>query len=267
MSFDSVEQSQSSGQPWEIYLFQTSGQSFFLTSADQAITYLGQEYDPQTLRRDEMEETAEVDSGEIKVYIPTSHPLAQLFIGGLPPTPVQLTIFAGHYGDSEVLAIYTGSVASSAFTDECELVCRSDKYLLQRKIPKELYQSLCNHIFGDAGCTIDLALFTYIGVVDAIDSTGTVLTVDAFATISPAGRLKGGYFQQGNSVRAILVHSGSSITLMSPIANLQTGDACKGVAGCAHTYPACQSYNNVPNFLGFDLIPDINPFDETTSLN
>jgi hypothetical protein len=267
VSFDSIERSQASGEPWEIYLFQTSGQSFFLTSADKPISYLGNDYEPQTLRRDEMEETAEVDSGEIKVYIPTAHPLAQLFIPGLPPTPVQLTIFAGHYGDADVLAFFMGSVASSAFTDECELVCRSDKYLLNRKIPTELYQGLCNHIFGDPGCGINLALFTYPGVVASIDSTGTVIGVTAFASIPGTVSLKAGYFRVGNVVRAILAHSGASITLISPISGLAIGAACSGVAGCAHTYPACKGYNNVPNFLGFDLVPAINPFDQTTSLS
>lgn len=213
-----------------------------------------------------MQETAEVDSGEIKLYIPNSHPLAQLFIPGLPPSKVQLTAYAGHYGDSEVIAFYSGSVASGSFTDECELICRSDKYLLNRKIPKELYQGLCNHIFGDAGCGINLALFTYAGTVGSVDSTGTVITVAAFAGV-PSGQLKGGYFRYGNAVRAILVHSGSSITLMSPIAGLVPGGVCSAVAGCAHTYPACQGYDNVPNFLGFDLIPLINPFDGTTSLS
>lgn len=265
MSFDSIEQSQSAGEPWEIYLFQTEAASFYLTSADQSITYLGQTYAPQTLRRDEMEETSEVDSGEIKVYIPSSHPLAQLFIPGLPPTPVQVTIFAGHQGDSEVVVFFTGECYGTAYTDECEITCRSEKYKLQRKIPKELYQSLCNHVFGDAGCGIDLALFTYTGVVDGIDATGTVITIDAFASLPRS--LKGGYFATGNAVRAIVAHSGAAITLMSPIGGLAAGTACKGIAGCAHTYPACQSYDNVPNFLGFDLIPSINPFDETTSLS
>jgi hypothetical protein len=264
MSFDSIEKAQASGEPWEIFRFETTGATFLLTSADVAITYLGQTYEPTTLRRDEMEETAEVDSGQIKVYVPSAHPLAQLFIPGLPPSPVQLTIFAGHFGDSDVVAFFGGSVASSLFTDECELTCRSDKYILNRKIPKELYQGLCNHVFGDAGCGIDLALFTYAGVVSAIDATGTLITVTGFGSLPKS--LRSGWFAQGNAVRAILDHTGSTVRLMSPISGLTVGAACSGVAGCAHTYPACSGYNNVPNFAGFDLIPLINPFDGTTSL-
>ncbi len=265
MSFDSIEKSQASGEPFELYFFSTTGQSFFLAGADQEIAYLGENYAASTIHRDQMEETSEIDAGEVKVYLPTAHPLAQLFIPGLPPTPVQVTIYAGHYGDSEVVVFYTGTVASGTFGDECELLCRSDKYLLNRKVPKQIYQSLCNHIFGDPDCGVNLALFTYEGFVDAIDASETVLTISAFASI-PAGILKGGYLKTGNQARAILSHAGSTVRIMAPIAGLVAGAACAGVAGCAHTYPACQGYNNVPNFLGFDLIPSINPFDETTSL-
>jgi hypothetical protein len=265
MSFDSLEKSQASGIPWEIYRFETTGAVFLLTSADVAIEYLGDTYISTTLRREEMEETAEVDSGMIKVYIPSAHPLAQLFLPGLPPAPVQLTAFAGHFGDTEVVTFYVGSVASSLFTDECELTCRSDKYILNRKIPKELYQGLCNHVFGDPGCGINLALHTYAGAVSAIDSTGTLITVPAFGSIPDS--LKSGYFILGNTVRAILAHTGDTIRLMSGIANLTVGAACSAVAGCAHTYPACSGYNNTPNFLGFDLVPLINPFDGSTSLS
>jgi hypothetical protein len=266
MSFDSLEQSQASGAPWEIYLFQTQGQSFYLTSADEAITYLGQAYVPTTIRRNEMEETAEVDSGQIKVYIPAAHPLAQLFIPYLPPSPMALTIFCGHYGDSEVLTIFAGVVASSSFTDECELICRSDKYLLQRKIPKQIYQVQCNHIFGDAGCGVDLATVTYDGTVTAIDATGTILTIPAFASLPHS--LQGGYLiLAGVAVRAVVAQTGAAVTLMSPMVGLEVGAEISAVAGCQHDYSDCKSYDNVVNFCGFDLIPTINPFDETTSLN
>ena len=60
----------------------------------------------------------------------------------------------------------------------------------------------------------------------------------------------------------ITAHSGSTVTLLSPISGLNVGDAVTGTAGCQLTYAACQQYNNVPNFLGFDLIPKTNPFTE-----
>lgn len=257
MSYDSAEKAQVA-LPWEVFQFSTTGQTFYLTSADAPIVYAGNTYVPTTLRREEMTESVEVNAGEIKVYIPAAHPLAQLFIAYLPPVPMSVIMFAGHYGDDEVLALFAGSVASSIFTDECQLVCRSDKYLLQQKIPTALYQPLCNHVFGDEGCGINLAAYTTTGVISDVDPTGTIITVPAFDGM--AHPLAGGWLQHAKGIRLAVAHAGPVITLAVGIAGIVVGDACTGVSGCQHTYLACKSYNNVSHYLGFDLIPNINPF-------
>jgi uncharacterized phage protein (TIGR02218 family) len=259
MSYDSIEQSGSGAQPWEIYLFQTTGKSFLLTSSDEPIVYLGQEYDPTTISRTELDHTNDVISGQIKITIPPSHPLAAEFIPYLPPTPMEITIFGGHFGDSDVVVLFTGNVASSLFTDQCELTCNSDLYRLQRQIPKKLYQAPCAHVFGDTGCGINLALFTTAGTIASVDVTGTVLHVSAFNGL--AHSLRGGYLVRGQDVRMIVDHTGDQVTLLTGIGDLEVDQAVSGVAGCQHTYPACQSYNNVPQFFGFDLMPATNPFD------
>ena len=51
MSFDAKEKSGYGAQPYELYLFQSTGLSFALTSAENAITYLGQVYGPATITR------------------------------------------------------------------------------------------------------------------------------------------------------------------------------------------------------------------------
>ena len=260
MSYDAIEKSQASSQPFELYLFQTGNQSWFLTSADQAIVYLGNSYTPTTLDRTEMEHTNEVVSGQIKIYLPPAHPIAQFFIAGLPPTEMAVTVYGGHYGDSEVAVLFSGSVASGRFTDQCELICNSDVYKLQRKIPRQSYHTTCAHVFGDAGCTVNLALYTTPGVIASVDTTGTIVHVATFAGLTHL--LQGGYFRRGNDVRMVVADDGAgNITLLYPISNLRVGDACSGVAGCQLTYAACKSYNNVVHFLGFDLIPVSNPFD------
>jgi uncharacterized phage protein (TIGR02218 family) len=265
MSFDAQEKQQSGAQPYELFLFSTAGQTFYLTSADQSITYLGNPYVPTTISRSELEHTNEVISGQIKITLPKSHPLAALFIPYLPPTPMSITIFGSHYGDSETVVLFSGKIASARFTDQCELLANSDNYILQRQIPIQIYQSACSHVFGDAGCKISLGTVTYTGTIASANATGDVVTVAAFASV--AHNLKGGYFQRGNDVRMIVAHVGNQITLMSGISGLNVGDACSGVAGCQHSYAACQGYSNVANFLGFDLIPQTNPFDSSTGVS
>ena len=264
MSFDALEQQGSGAQPYELYLFQGTGIFFALTNADEPITYLGNVYEPTTITRTEMEQSNEVVSGQLKVYIPDSHPLAALLLPYLPTSPIALTVFGSHYSDTETVVLFTGTVASARFTDQCELVCNSAQYLLQRKIPRQLYQSPCGHVFGDAGCTIDLVAHTYPGTVNTIDSTGTVLNITGFASLPDS--LQGGYLRVGNAVRMIVAQSGANITLLSPIPGLQVGNSVLGTAGCQLTFAACQGYSNSFNFLGFDLIPEINPFDGSASV-
>jgi uncharacterized phage protein (TIGR02218 family) len=264
MSYDALEQIGAGAQPYELYLFQGTGISFGLTSADKPITYLGNTFVPSTISRSESEQSNEVVSGQMKIFIQKDHPLAQLFLPYLPSSPIAITVYASHYSDTETVVLFTGTVASARFTDQCELTCNSDQYLLQRKIPVQLYQSPCSHIFGDAGCTVNLIDHTYPGTIATIDSTGSVLTVTGFGALPDS--LTGGYLRFGDEVRMVVAHTGTSVTLLSAIPDLDVGDSVLGIAGCQLTFAACSAYKNTFNFLGFDLIPEINPFDGSASI-
>lgn len=258
MSYDAIETSTAQAQPFELYKFVTAGQQFFFTSSDDTVTYLGADYVPATIRRTEVEHSNEVISGQLKIYVTPGSPIAELLIPYLTPTPMNVTIFGGHYGDSEVVTLFSGKVSSAAVESECEILVNSDQYILQRKVPKQLYQSPCVHVFGDAGCTVNLNDFTTAGVVSSVSPDGLTVSVSSFTGLSHS--LAGGYFKRGLDYRMITAHSGTNITLLSPIPGLASGDACTGTAGCPLTYAACQSYNNIENFLGFDLVPLTNPF-------
>lgn len=264
MSFDAKEQSRFGAEPYELYFFQSAALVVALTNAESTITYLGENYVPTTITRTEAEHSNEVVSGQIKIFIPKDHALAQMLLPYLPSAPIAVTVFGSHYGDSETVVLFTGVVASARFTDQCELTCNSATYLLQRKIPQQLYQAPCSHVFGDAGCGADLSAHTYNGTITAIDATGTVLTIPAFASL--ADTLKGGYLKHGNDYRMVVDHSGSTVTLISPIAGMTAPAAVAGTAGCALTFGACAHYGRTISFLGFDLIPILNPFDGSASI-
>jgi uncharacterized phage protein (TIGR02218 family) len=264
MSFDALEKSGFGAQPYELYLFQSTGLTFALTSAEEPITYLGEIYTPATITRTEVEQSNEVVSGQIKIFIPKDHPLTQLLIPYLPSAPIAITVYGSHYADSETVVLFTGVIASARLTDQCEVTCNSATYLLQRKILQQVYQASCSHIFGDAGCGADLTAHTFAGTISAIDSTGTVLTIPAFASLPDS--LKAGYLKHGNDFRMIVAHSGSTVTLISPIPGMQTGDTVQGTAGCNLDFAPCAHYGRTISFLGFDLIPTVNPFDGSASV-
>jgi hypothetical protein len=261
LTFDATEKSVSDSKPFELYLFQGVGINIAVTSADKTINYSSNIFPPTTIDRTEVDVSSEVTNGQIKVYLPKNHAIAQLFVGYLPTSPVALSIFAGHDGDPDVFCIFIGYVASVNFGDQAELVCNAAVYKLQTRIPRVLYQSQCPHIFGSPQCGVNLIDFTFLGVVGAISADGTQITVTAFGSTSHT--LKNGFFRRGNDLRMIVDHTTDVVTLLTAIADLQVGDAILGVAGCAQTFDDCNSYNNIANFLGFDLIPILNPFDGT----
>jgi len=137
-------------QPFELYLFSTTGSVFTLTSGDEPVNFQGQLYSPTPITRSEIAQTQEFAAGQLLIQIPKSHPLAGLFIAYLPPAPVKVTIFAGHIGDPDVAVVFGGEVASARYADECELTCIPGQAYLKQQIPTLVYQSSCAHVFGDA---------------------------------------------------------------------------------------------------------------------
>lgn len=259
MSFDAIETSGYTAQNFDLFLFQVGSTTYALTNEDASITWNGNTYQPTAISRDEIELSQEQTSGQVKITLPRTHSIAELFVPYLPASPVELTIYSGHYGDDDTIAIFVGRVASARYPDECELTCVTDRDDLKRRVPTLLYQPSCPRVFGDAGCTVKLATLTTSGTIGTVDATGTVLTVAAFASLPHS--LRGGYLTRGNDVRLVIDHSGAQITLLSAISGLAPGQSVSGTAGCAKTYADCTSFANVANFLGFDMIPTRNPFE------
>jgi Phage conserved hypothetical protein BR0599 len=259
MTFDAMEKSTAGSKPFELFLFQGTTINMAVTSGDLEISYVAQTFVPTTISRDEIDVSNEVTSGQMKVYVPKDHPIAQLFVAYLPTSQVALTVFAGHDGDPDIFVVFSGYVASATFGDQATLICNAFQYKMQTRIPRILYQAPCPHVFGDQFCGVDLSTVTYAGVVGAISADGTEITVTAFGALPHS--LIGGYFRRGNDLRMITAQAGDVITLITPIAGLAINDVCLGTAGCQGTFSDCNSFLNIANFLGFDLIPILNPFD------
>ena len=259
MSYDAIESSGCGAQNFDLFLFDTGSTVYALTNEDAPIDFGGRTYQPETISRDEIELSQEQSSGQVKVKLPKAHPIAALFLPNLPPVPVTLTIYSGHYGDGEIIAIFIGRVASARYPDECELACVTDRDDLKRKLPTLLYQPACPRIFGEPGCGVDIATVTYNGTLQSSSNDGSVLVVPEFAAIPHS--LVAGYVRRGNDVRLVIAQNGQQITLLTGISGLAADDEIVGVAGCAKTYGACSSFANVAKFLGFDMIPTRNPFD------
>jgi uncharacterized phage protein (TIGR02218 family) len=260
MSYDAIETSPYGSQPFELYAFITVDQQWYYTSGDQPITYLGHTYLPEVIKRTPTNQTSEAKAGTVRVTLPKENPVPQQFVAFSPTTPMFLVIYRGHGGDSDVVVNFTGRVTINRFGDFGELNCIPDSDFLKNNVPAVKFQSPCNHFLYDLGCTVDKTLFRVGGTIATISAAGDVVTVAAAAS-KPDNWFTAGYIEIGQQRRMILLHNGTSLTLLAPLFNVAVGVAVNLYAGCMRDYHTCvQKFANGKNFMGFQWVPVKNPF-------
>jgi uncharacterized phage protein (TIGR02218 family) len=120
------------------------------------------------------------------------------------------------------------------------------------------YQKHCRHALYDAGCTLNRSDFRTEAVLTArTDLTLTAVEFD----VPPDGEFTAGYVEHGMGRRAIVEHTGDTITLGRPLLGTEVGDSVSAFSGCDHSFATCQTkFINDPNYGGFLHIPRRNPF-------
>lgn len=263
MTFAAYETSVYSGSPFELYLFQTESEEWSLTSGDTERALGERVYTPEAIKRGEIAQTPESQSGEVTITIPRTHDIASRFLSYIPTSPMSLVIYRGHDGDpdSETVTNFTGTIAKAEFSDVCTLTAAPESNILRRKIPSQKFQAPCNWILFSPGCGMDREDYKLTGTISSVSSDGATLTSDVFATRA-SGWLQCGYVEIGNDRRLILSHTGNTVVLIAGIAGLTAGKSVNAYAGCRGTTADCyKKFSNLANFWGFDRIPTRNPFD------
>lgn len=260
MSYDSAEQSTFSGAPWEAYWFACGAINFRYTSGDQARTINGQIYEPASIKRSEDCQNQELSSGNISIELPIDNPVAQLFIGYLPPQPVSLVIFRGHEGDSEIVSAYTGMVSSPKFGETCELTIIREGDALKRPVPALRWQAPCPRKLYSKGCGVSKNDFIVVGTVSSV--AGITVKSTAFAAKAD-GYFSPGWIEAHGTGMSILSHVGDTVQLVHALAGLAPGDVITVYPECLGTEADCANrFHNIDNCLACSRIPTENPFGE-----
>jgi uncharacterized phage protein (TIGR02218 family) len=258
MTYALRETSGNAGQPVELYAFQTEDAGWFYTSGDQAVVHLGETFAIETMQRTAVQQSGEAKAGQIKITLPLTNPVAQLFKSYIPDTPMSVVIYRTHGADGEFAVIFTGRVLVANFGDFAELTAMPESDVLKYLVPSQQFQTQCNHFLFDAGCKVAKELFAVPGSATAI--AGNLITVPACAA-KPDGWFNAGYVEFGLQRRMILLQIGGVLTLMAPVPGLAVGSELTAYAGCMRDFGTCVSkFNNPANFAGFQWIPDKNPF-------
>jgi uncharacterized phage protein (TIGR02218 family) len=260
MTYASRETSQYSGQPFELFLFQTAEQVWRLTSSDKVRTYMGEHYAPTALTHSEPNQGVELASGSIKLQLPADHEIALLFRAYIPVSPLWLTIYRAHEGeaDSETVTYWTGKVTKATFAETCELECVPEQQALKKSVPCAVFGSQCNRVLYDAGCGVSRLAFRVQGTLLSV--AGDQIAAPEFAA-RPSGWWVNGYVEFGSERRMIIRHVGPLLTLMTGMASLAVGAQVFVYAGCNRKSSDCAGkFSNLVNFFGFEWVPTKNPF-------
>lgn len=276
MTYAQKEQSQESGQPVEIYRFVLGAETFEYTSGESSIVVDSLTYNPIAISRGPLATGSGERDRIIEVTVPGSNVFAQKYVSVVPGARAEVTIRRLHRTDTPTPATITivdGFVQSVAFQDNAKVATIAilpAAVATSRPIPKATYQSVCNHILGDARCKVDLTDATW----RLASAPVTLVSVNDITVTGASGYsdgwFTGGYVEllSGGDFRLILNHVGNVLSLLLPFPDDITGDNVNVIAGCDHTIIACGAKfftsedvtSNVINYGGFAFVPTRNIF-------
>lgn len=175
----------------------------------------------------------------------------------------EIRLWVADYTDPEnkIGLLVDGFVGNVQFTDETvsdvEILTRGDKV---RDLILPRIQPRCRHTFGDSYCMFPLFSVTVDAEVDSVVSNSKFVVdlTNPDALDFTAGALK---FTSGNNVgisAEVRKWTSGSMTLETwdslPL-DVQVGDTMQVHAGCARTRAACDEYDNLVHFGGYDKVP------------
>lgn len=242
----------------ELYKFTRGTDTWTFTSSDTAVTYDTDTYNPAVIGHNARESRPEISRGTLEVSLSLDNTLAQDIISYFGDDLLFLTLFIQTSAGTEVG--WKGRYLNQQVErNQLKITIESLFTSLKRPGLRARYQKTCRHALYYTNCGVDQSLFAVSGTLTAIN--GSVITVTEAAS-QPDGYYTGGMVEEltNNSLRWIVNHVGSNLTLVRPFEALSAPGSVTIYPGCDHTRNTCYNkFNNVLNYGGFPWIPYINP--------
>lgn len=274
MSYTVFEESVQDGQPVYKFLFAQGLEQYRYTTAAYFISDSTGTWEPAPINASSVEQTGELAKNGVKITLPRTNAVAQLFLGKVPEDTTSLTIYRGHDPSDldEFQVCWKGRVAAAeasgdAVTLECEDIFTS----MRRPGNRARYQKGCRHALYSPQCGVND--YDYAVSVEIVAQDGFTITVEGIADSAgdSTSDVQGGdYFIGGvveltdGSRRAIIGQSGTVLTLISQFDTIDidsVGASAILYPGCKHNTSDCKNkFDNLNNYGGFPYIPGKNPF-------
>lgn len=268
MSYDTYDLSVSLGSPAELYRFTYWENTYRYCTLDGGVgdfSYViggaAEVFTPTTIKRGNAEVTEELSRNTMEITVPSTFPVAQLFIAGPPDGVIGVTIFRYHTTNptNGYITVFKGRVLACGFKDdEATMTCEPIFTSLRRPGLRMNYDPQCQHDLYGPGCRLGRSDWQIPATVLSV--SGLNLTIQAAAGYG-TGWFVGGMLVIGNVRRVITANVGTTVTVMHPVPTTVTGASCLLHPGCDHTRASCNTkFNNILNYGGFPWMPLRSPY-------
>lgn len=261
MTYQSIDESQQGGSPFELFEFTQSLDVWRYTSSPNNVVYNSQTYKPAAIVRDRIKQGKDIFKNAITLKFPISNQFAKQFIGFTPDQVTTVTIYRSHVSSAEFVVYWKGRVVNIETSgNTISIMCESVYTSIQRPGLRAKFEYVCRHALYSVGCGVLGSAYEVSSIVNSITDNYTVLNIPA-AGSEIDGWFNGGILQFDSSLRFITSHIGPFITISRPLPTIRINSAVKIKPGCNHTLDMCNSkFLNSDNFGGFPWIPTKNPF-------
>lgn len=270
MTFNTYEVSNQDGKPVQLYRFSRGSLSWCYTNADREIIFpsgpddADETYEPVAVSDSGV---AQGDNENIKITLPSSSEIVQMFRGTAPSDEIAVTIRGLHFGDTDAAILWVGSVADVGRPDDVSGVvgCNNLNPSFKRGGLRLPWSKGCPHFLYDGECRVDKELHkvttTLLAIVNGITITPTSLggrAVEKYAGGFLAWEIGDGVFER----RYIQSGENTELTVFGATDGMEEGMEIFLFPGCRHTIAACEEdFENHLNYGGHNHKVDKSPFD------
>lgn len=231
------------------------------------IDFFAKTFDALPITHSAIATTAKESKKLVTLKFSQSDTFAQKFIGPLGIATTSVTIWHGFENDpdGEFVRLFLGEMVLVKPTwRTIALVCEDFGSAMKDKGLSDVIQRPCRHALYHGKCTLALADWENAGTASAM--TNSVVTV-AEAAGQADGYYSGGIISYDGALQLITAHSGSSLTVLGSVGDLEADIGTGGpqavtiAPGCSRSMSVCdERFFNSANFGGFKEMTD-SPFD------
>lgn len=264
MSYDALEQSLADGRPVRFYEFSQAGRVWRYTSANRNIDHELTHWTNIQISDDGFRQTGETSADDAKITVPADLEVLLQYRLYPPSQRIWLTVYDMHYGDTQMVAVWTGSIVNvNRRRLDAQITCRSIAQDLDTTGLRLTWSPNCVYSIYDHNCKLRPADFRVTATIGALDRVA--IAALELAT-KPDGWFSGGFISWTASdglqeQRGIDIHKGDTVILRCGTERLAVGQVVQAHAGCLLTKAACIEKGNYDNYGGAPGMPDTSPFD------